>query len=313
MSLQNVLFGILAIGAAFVVSGCGRLYFFPDGQLRVLPSQIGLDYEDVFIDSGDERLHGWFLPAGGEATRGPAVLFLHGNAENISSHIGNVHWLPPQGFHVLLFDYRGYGNSTGHPNLEGVGVDAEAALRALRARPEVDPDAIVVFGQSLGGSIALTAVERLQDEIPIRALVIDSAFSSYRQIARDKLAEVWLTWPLQWPLSFLFPDSPDPAASLSRLRVPSVLLVQGEADRVVPIEHGRRLYAVAPEGTLFWSVPGARHIGVFAEEQWRRRLVEHLEEALEAQPPARRQGISAESPAARRRSTSSPPIDATTS
>jgi len=287
---------LLATGGA--LAGCGRLYFFPDGQLRVLPSQLGLAYEDLFLASGEETLHAWFLPAVDVPDPAPGVLFLHGNAENISSHVGSVHWLPAHGFHVLLFDYRGYGNSTGRPDLEGVELDAEAALRTLRARPEVDPERIVVFGQSLGGSIALPMLERVQQELPVAAVVVDSAFASYRGIARDKLAQVWITWPLQWPLSFLFPDDPRPVESIARLEVPSVLVVHGEADEVVPIEHGRRLTDAAPEGTAFWSVPGAGHIQVFADPEWQRRLVDHLRAGFEA---------------ARRRSTSSPPEDAATS
>ena len=83
------------------------------------PARIGLAYQDVYLPTPDGvRLHGWYLPAQGEA-RG-TLLFLHGNAENISTHIASVYWLPAQHYNVLLIDYRGYGESTGTPTLPGL-------------------------------------------------------------------------------------------------------------------------------------------------------------------------------------------------
>jgi len=101
---------VLSIACLFayaLVTGCTTLFFQPLGKHIRTPKDIGLDYEDLWFKSADGvLLNAWFLPAKTVA-RG-TVLFLHGNAENISTHIGAVFWLPERGFNVLLLDYRGY-------------------------------------------------------------------------------------------------------------------------------------------------------------------------------------------------------------
>jgi alpha-beta hydrolase superfamily lysophospholipase len=112
------------------------------------PASIGFTYRDVDFAAADgTALHGWYFPAEGEPSG--SVLFLHGNAENISTHFANVAWLAKSGFAVLVFDYRGYGRSAGSPDLDGLHQDAEAAMEALLRLPETDPDRFAVHRQSL--------------------------------------------------------------------------------------------------------------------------------------------------------------------
>jgi alpha-beta hydrolase superfamily lysophospholipase len=147
----------LAVLPALLLAGCTGLIFQPLTDHLLTPDRIGLAWRDVAFTTADGvRLHGWFLPA--SAPRQGSVLFLHGNAENISTHIASVAWLPDAGFDVLLFDYRGYGRSAGRPSLDGLQRDFDAALGTLLAMPEVDPQRVVVFGQSLGGALAITAL-----------------------------------------------------------------------------------------------------------------------------------------------------------
>lgn len=99
---------VLCLGLA----ACAGLLFYPDRHIRLTPERLGLDYEDVHLTAADgTKLHAWLLLAQGEAHG--FVLFLHGNAENISTHIHNVAWLPAEGYQILLLDYRGYGRSEG--------------------------------------------------------------------------------------------------------------------------------------------------------------------------------------------------------
>ncbi|HKJ87186.1 MAG TPA: alpha/beta fold hydrolase, partial [Gammaproteobacteria bacterium] len=96
-----------------LLAGCTSLFFYPDREMVLNPATLGLGFERVAFPSTDGvRLHGWYLPAETERTGG-TVLFLHGNAENISNHLRIVDWLPERGFNVFLFDYRGYGRSQG--------------------------------------------------------------------------------------------------------------------------------------------------------------------------------------------------------
>lgn len=235
--------------------------------------------EDVFFKTPDGlTLHGWFLKAGDEAKG--TILVLHGNAENVSTHINSVLWLVDEGFNVFMLDYRGYGRSEGSPTVEGVHVDAEAALETLLAMPGVDKDRVIVLGQSIGGAIAVYTVAHSPCKDRVKALVIDSAFSSYRLIAREKLGNVCITWPLQYPLSFAFNDDYSPLKWIKQVSPVPLLIIHGKQDRIVPLHHGKLLYDAATEPKELWqtSVPG--HVYSFSDEKIRENLVRYLSSHL---------------------------------
>lgn len=266
---------LLSVAAAGLVASCTGLFFHPMRPLLHTPDELGLAYRDVWFETDDGvRLHGWFLPAAGEAQG--TLLFLHGNAENVSTHLGIVAWLPSQRINVLLFDYRGYGLSAGEPSLSGLHKDVEAALAAVFSLDGVDPDRIALFGQSLGGSIAITTLAASPYRHRVRALIVEGAFSGYRQIARDVLAGWWLTWPLQWPLSLAIDNSYAPLEAIATIAPTPVLIIHGEADGIVPPKHGQALYAAAHEPKALWLVAGAGHIAALRQPEVRRALVRYL-------------------------------------
>ena len=266
-----------------VLGGCTSLVFQPWTGQDFDPSKVNLVYHDVFFRSEDGvMLHGWFLPAQG--TPHGTVLFLHGNAQNISEHLASVYWLPPRGYNVFLFDYRGYGVSDGSPTLAGVHADARAALAKVFNMEDVDPGRVVVLGQSLGAAIAITALADSPYRDKVRGLVADSSFTSLRAITREKLAHFWLTWPLQWPLSFTVSDALRPIDAIPEIHVP-VLIVGGEDDPVVPFHHSQELFAKANQPKTFWAIPGIPHIGTFALPEYRDKLVAWLDGVMPASAP----------------------------
>jgi fermentation-respiration switch protein FrsA (DUF1100 family) len=278
--MRSLIFIGLLSSALF---GCSGVFFQPYRGHVQTPKQLGLTYEDVYFQAGDGTpLHAWFLPAKGKAQG--TILFLHGNAENISTHIMSVRWLPARGFNVLLLDYRGYGASGGTASMSGVQDDMDAALRTLLARKDVDPDRVVVFGQSLGGAIAIYNVAHSSYRRHIRALVVESAFASYRQIAREKLADFWLTWPLQWPLSWTVSDEYSPSDAAAGISPIPLLVIHGDRDPIVPLHHGQRLYELAREPKQLWVIPGGGHIQAFQSQIYRDRFVGYLTEVLSESP-----------------------------
>lgn len=268
---------ILLVLLNTLLSGCTHLFFHPQAEHVLSPNQLGLIYEDVYLTPDNAtRLHGWLLPAQGEP-RG-TVLFLHGNAENISTHIGSVHWLPVAGYNVFLFDYRGYGKSQGQPDVAGSLADIETALRFVTHDERLKTNGVVVFGQSLGGALAIEASAHSNHRALIRAVITESAFSDFRAIAREKLAAFWLTWPLQYPLSWLVTAEYSPLSSISLLKPTPVLIIHGERDPVVPPHHGERLYAAAHEPRQLWLIPEGLHIDAMSRADFRARFKDYLDD-----------------------------------
>lgn len=266
---------------ALALGGCTQVFFQPHRARIASPEQFGLAYEEVRFRSDDgTALYGWFLPASGKAVG--TVLFLHGNAENISTHIASVAWLPARGFNVFLFDYRGYGASAGTPTLAGAQQDVDAAMHVLLSRADIDRDRIIVLGQSLGGALAAYYVAHSQSRDAIRALVIDSAFSSYQGIVREKLAALWLTWPFQWLPALTVDERFSPLPAMKLISPIALLLIQGDQDTIVPPHHAQRLYDAALEPKQLWIMPAAGHIQSLRDAAMQDRLVDYLTGVLNA-------------------------------
>ena len=260
-----------------MLAGCvERMFFYPDTVTYTTPAQLGVRAEDVRISTADGSwLHGWFLPAVG-AAKG-AVLHLHGNAANVSNHLPLVSWLPPRGYNVLMVDYRGFGRSEGKPSLDGIVEDAAAALAYLRTRSDVDATRLIVFGQSIGGATALRLLAR--DAAGVRLAIIDSAFASYRGIARDATAGGPLG-PIATLTAGVLPGpDKDPITALKSIRLP-LIFVHGARDSIIAAVNSERLHAAAP-GSRNWTVPDAQHISALAQPGvWRENLVQAMDAAV---------------------------------
>ncbi|MDY6828671.1 MAG: alpha/beta fold hydrolase [Pseudomonadota bacterium] len=268
--------------AVLLLAGCSGLFFFPEPGLRRTPAELGLHHEDVRIPTTEDReVHGWWLPAATEAPLG-AVFYLHGNAENISTHIHNVAWLPEQGYGVFLMDYRGFGLSTGRPSVEGAIEDARFGLRWLLAQPGVAQGPVFLLGQSIGGAVALYLVGTEADlNGAVTAVVSDGAFSQYSQIAREASARSWLLWPLQWPIGWAMANPADPVEVVERVSPTPLLLIHSGQDPVIPVHHGARLFAraLAPK---CWLQTRGPHTATFAYAPYRAALLEFFACAVSA-------------------------------
>lgn len=262
-----------------LLSGCTNLFFHPHSLLIDTPDRYGVEYQiENFKAADGTALNAWFLPAKikGGGTAKATVLFLHGNAENISTHFRNIAWLPAEGFNVLALDYRGYGASDGKPSMKGALLDIDAAMHHLLERKGVDAKRIVIFGQSLGGSLAIHYIANSAYRANVRTVVIDSAFYDYRQIAREKLASSYVTWLFQWLPWLTINNDYSPADSVATVSPLPLLLIQGDQDEVVPLHHTQQLFEQAGEPKERWVVPGAGHTQSLNNEAVRKRLVEYL-------------------------------------
>jgi len=273
---------LILMPLALSVAGCSSMVFHPERELRPNPVAERFTPQDIYFPSGDgETLHGWFFAA--RPAKGTVLVF-HGNAQNISTHSNGVLWLVQDGFNLFIIDYRGYGKSTGKPSLDGVHRDALASLEHLLSLPGVERGRVVLLGQSLGGSIAVYTAAVSPQSAALRALVLDSTFFSYQQIAREKLAGFFLTWPFQYPLSWLFNDEYAAGRWISRVPLP-VSIIHDRADRVVPYHHAEQLRAAAGGRAEILATVGNGHISSFADAAVRAELVRIIETAIEKQLP----------------------------
>jgi fermentation-respiration switch protein FrsA (DUF1100 family) len=245
-----------------------RLVYFPGPPPEVTPSARGLPYRDLELATSDgERLHGWFLAA--PNARG-AVLMSHGNAGNVAGRIPHAEALLAAGLSVLLFDYRGYGNSTGSPSEEGTYRDAEAAYDWLVGPGGVEPERVALYGESLGAGVALELALRRD----VACVVVESAFTSVPALGQRLYP--WL------PVKLLARIRYDNAAKIGGLAVP-VLVIHSPADEIVPFELGRALFERAREPKAFLETEGGHNDGGFLRRaEWRRAVGEFVRAALDA-------------------------------
>jgi uncharacterized protein len=274
MKLTTTLY-LMLLGLA---TSCSNLLYYPSRQLYRAPDEFATKPQDVFFSRpSGERLHGWYF-----ASPNPKALivFYHGNAENISSHSISVAWLAEKGFDLFAFDYGGYGRSEGSPSPQNTVIDGEAALRwAHKHRPHLP---LVLYGQSLGGAVMLRNAIDLGKQLPVRLVVADSTFASYRSVARSALTQTWFTWPFQWIGWLALSDRYAPSGEIDTISPIPLVVIHGAKDRVVKPSLGKAIYEEAKEPKELWMIPSGEHIDLFMAQDisYRQRFVELLEKAV---------------------------------
>ncbi|WP_114417290.1 alpha/beta hydrolase [Marinospirillum perlucidum] len=275
----------LVVFLGLSLTACGHLFYWPEKGLRGTPDELNLPYQDVYLQTDRGlQLHGWWLEArleSGQQEEG-IIYFLHGNAENISTHFFALNWMTKQGWHLFVLDYRGYGLSEGTPDIQGVHQDAYQGLKWAVQESQRRELPLVVVGQSIGGVTALTLMSLAEEAKQVDALVVDSAFSGYQRIAREKMSESWLLWAFQYPFSWLVTDDYSPERHLGQLPegLP-VLYLHSCADQIIPCSNSQRLYQQTRDPSYYWQDEEARHIQMLRHRNWRSRLLEWLDLQLQ--------------------------------
>lgn len=288
LKINRGFLNFLAVLLLSMTFSCNHLFYFPDDLVYTTPDKLNLKYQNISIMTTDSTtLHGWWIqskpspknsnPSNIHEPLG-TILQFHGNAQNMTAHFVYLAWLVPLGFDLVVFDYRGYGKSKGEPTRDGLILDGLAVMNWVRTHARSKD--LVVIGQSLGGAVAIPTIAQT-GTTGIKALVIDSSFASYREVAQLKLGDIWLTWPFQYPLSYLVTDNHSPQDSVQTITIPK-LFIHAIGDPVVPYSTGRALYEAANPPKEFWTIPvggvGDGHTGAFGDQNpfYRKRLVSYL-------------------------------------
>ena len=222
-----------------------KLIFQASRELYRDPSEYGWEFETVWLEVGEERTHGWYVPI--EGARGVA-LFSHGNAGNIAGRLESIGLLHELGLSVFAYDYGGYGESTGKPSEARCYADIRAAYRYLTETRGVAPEEIVLFGRSLGGAVTID----LATEMPAAAVVAESCFVSMYGMARSA-----------YPYLFVGPFLRHHFNSIEKvgeIEVP-LLLIHSPEDDIVPFTHGQQLFERATAPKTFLEISGNHNEG----------------------------------------------------
>ena len=223
-----------------------KFIYFPDRDIKVTPEFISLDYDDLTLSTSDGiKLNAWWIP---NPDARATLLFLHGNAGNISHRLDSINIFYQLGLSVLIIDYRGYGKSTGKPSEQGTYIDAETAWDYLTKEKKINSDEIIIFGRSLGGAIAT----QLGEKHLSAALIVESGFTSIADIGKHYYPYL-------------------PTSLLTRIKYPSinripnikspVLIIHSVNDDIVPYKFGRQLFDKANNPKVFLEIDGNHNDG----------------------------------------------------
>jgi uncharacterized protein len=264
--------GVLFLQQRQAIYRPGKTYAFtPDAP------EFHMPYETVRFPvdrRSGQQLQGWWLPApqAGEPldllpaeprriVKSPKVLlYLCGVGQNMGDHnyLTRLQALRQLGFSVLIFDYRGYGQSDGgFPHETQMYQDAQAAWDYLTQVRQIRPADIVLYGESLGGAIA---IDLASQQPQAGALIVQSSFSSMHDIVQR-----W-DWSRYFPIDLLLTERFDSIRKIKTIQMP-VLLIHGMQDPVVPYTMSQTLYAAAPSPKSLWLVPEGGHVRIYDPTQ----------------------------------------------
>lgn len=251
-------------------------FYYPDSHLYH-PQPPAAEHISFTAKDGTQ-LSGWFIPSStGEPRDALAtVIHAHGNVGNMSAHWPLVSWLPEENVNVFMFDYRGFGESQGIPSPEGLCDDTLSAIEYVRQRQDIDPQRIVLLGQSLGGNNVLAALGRGGKNPGIRAVILDSTFYSYSSIANQMIPGSGI----------LLDDSYSAERYIANVSPIPLLILHGGSDHVVPVEHSQRLFAMAGEPKKLIIIPQGDHIDAFSDRyhaRYRNETMRFMKQALSSQ------------------------------
>jgi fermentation-respiration switch protein FrsA (DUF1100 family) len=241
------------------------LIYYPAKEVEVTPKALGLPFEEVSLDvEPGVKVSGWFIKAAKEPSAA-TILFSHGNAGNIGDRLDRVLRLRDLGADFLIYDYRGYGRSTGSPDEEGTYHDGRAAYDYLVRDRRLDPKRLVLMGESLGCAISI----QLAIEKKAAGLVLEAPFASIAHMASA-------LYPFL-PLGAFVRTRYENLRKIPQLKMP-LLLVQGTKDEVIPVAQGKMVYEAAPQPKQYLVIEGAHHndVYVIGGEAYRRALSDFI-------------------------------------
>lgn len=261
---------ILAI-ALFYIAAMIAIYFaqalfiyapqMPTREIVATPTDIGLEFEDFYLETTDkESINAWYITAKSSTTQagnnwsGKTVLFLHGNAGNISHRLETIKIFHQLGINILILDYRGFGKSTGNPSEQGTYADADAAWKYLLEEKKLVAENIIIAGRSLGGGVAAELARKVQPAM----LILESTFTSMPEVSAEH-------YPFM-PTNLIVKHRYETNKKLTDIHCP-VLFTHSVNDEVIPYEQSQRNFSAANNPKQFIELRGGHGSGFLLSKQ----------------------------------------------
>ena len=272
----------------FLLAGCEKYFFYPQKILYYMPETCKYDPENILVETDKGKLlHGWYFKTKVKNPKG-TILFLHGNANNISTESVAMMWLVDKGYNVLTFDYRGYGISQGKPDIKGVLQDGLEYTEAVFKDNKVDKRNMVLYGQSLGGAVAAHIARYSPYADKFKVLVLESTFTSWRSIAKEVAASNFFTYIWQYPVSWSIPKEyswsiPKEYSTIDNIKyskIKNTIIIHSEADNLVKFDNGDAIYQMAHEPKIFLKDNISNHAQIMSNPRVRKEFLNALDTYL---------------------------------
>lgn len=268
-SKSNVFVKVIRVLVIVYVTMCLGIYLF-QGNLVFVPTKgtptktplnIGLEYKDLSLKSGNETIHAWYIPA--KENKG-TILFCHGNAGNLEHRLSTIRTWNSTGMNIMLFDYRGFGQSTGTPSEEGCYEDAKVCFEWLQSNGKLKKP-FIIHGRSLGGGIASWAALNFEND----GLILESTFTSVPEMG----ALYYPYLPVKLISSIEFPTE-------KRLKSYSkpLLIIHGKSDEVIPYEMGQKM--AQQTDAIFFELIGTHNSGFDITEEYQPTLQKFVDSII---------------------------------
>lgn len=277
----------LGLFLSFLLMGCNHLLYPADRFPYMIPDQIKPKPQELKIDvSSSEQLHAWYWPSQTKEKKGIVVHF-HGNGQNLTTHFMFLKWVIDFGYDYMIFDYRGYGASSGEKaNQEQTVQDGLAVLQYIHKQYPSLP--VIAAGQSLGSAVLGRTLQEItasgRKELLPQFVVFDSSFISYQAAARSVLKQKWLLYPF---LPFTYLVISDDWSPQNRLQdqpssIPAMFF-HNTGDMIIRIDLGNQAFEAWKGPKLFVRDEDGAHTSAFGDPKFlnrRKQLLDCFEHVI---------------------------------
>lgn len=220
--------------------------YFPSSNIESYPHEVGLEFAQFTsaLKNGI-KVNGWFVPI--KKSKG-TVLICHGNAGNMGHRLDTIKIFHDMGLNVAIFDYPGYGISTGTPNEKNLYDSAEEVFKTIIDKYNVNPQKTVVFGRSLGAAVAVELVTRMD----AAGLIIESGFTCTADMGKELFPFL--------PTKLIVSQNFDSLSKIGNIDIPK-LVIHSPDDELIPFKHGKQIFEAAAKPKTFLEISGDHNEG----------------------------------------------------